>query len=243
MSHSTSSHDAPHAFSHSRTVDRFDSREVASNYPAEYGQKFRERREHRCILKALEHVTPNSSILDLPCGTGRLTRILVEAGLKVTGADSSGHMVELARSNWQNIQTQNSRFDSKKVTFDVRDVMDTGYAGGQFDAVICNRLFHHFNESETRIQALEELQRICKGPLIISFFDSFALDHLKRRLGYAVRGKVQTDRIPIPMRRFADEIQQAGLELVDTLSILRGFSPMRYVVVQSASKRTQLSAA
>jgi 2-polyprenyl-3-methyl-5-hydroxy-6-metoxy-1,4-benzoquinol methylase len=243
MSQNTSSNNPPHAFSHGRTVDSFDSREVASNYPAEYGQKFRERKERSCILKALEHVAPNSSILDLPCGTGRLTRILVEAGLEVTGADSSGHMVELARSNWQNYQTHNSQFDSKNVTFDVRDVMDTKYADGQFDAVICNRLFHHFNESQTRIQALEELQRICNGPLIISFFDSFALDALKRSLSYAVRGKVQTDRIPIPMRRFTDEIQQAGLEIVDTLSILRGFSPMRYVVLQSASKKTQLSAA
>ena len=243
MSYRTSSNESPHAFSHSRTVDRFDSRDVASNYPAEYGHSFRERREHRCILKALNHIAPNSSILDLPCGTGRLTRILMEAGLEVTGADSSGHMVELARGNWQKIQARDSRFDSKKVTFEVRDVMDTGYADGQFDAVICNRLFHHFNEPETRIQALQELQRICKGPVIISIFDSFALDSLKRRLSYAVRGKERTDRIPIPMGQFIGEIQQAGLEVVDTLSILRGFSPMRYVVVQSASKRTQLSAA
>ena len=243
MSYSTFSLDFPHAFSHGRTVDRFDSRDVASNYPAEYGNSFRECREHGCLLKVLEHVAPNISILDLPCGTGRLTRILVQANLKVTGADSSGHMVELARSNWQKLQTQDSQFDSKTVTFDVRDVMETGYANGQFDAVICNRLFHHFNESETRIQALQELRRICKGPMIVSFFDSFALDSLKYRLSFAVRGKVQTDRIPIPMRRFTDEIQQAGLKVVDTISILRCFSPMRYVVVQSASKRPQLSVA
>ena len=243
MSHSIPSHDSPHAFSHGRTVDRFDSQEIASNYPAEYGQSFRERRERSCIRKALEHVAPNSSILDLPCGTGRLTRILVEAGLEVTGADSSGHMVELARSNWQKLQTHDSRFNSKNVTFDVRDVMETGNADGRFDTVICNRLFHHFNESETRIQALEELQRICKGPVILSFFDSFALDSLKRRLSDAVRGKVQTDRIPIPMRRFADEIHQAGLEVVDTLSILRCLSPMRYVVLRRPAVESERLAA
>ncbi|MCH7696344.1 MAG: hypothetical protein IIB73_08640, partial [Proteobacteria bacterium] len=103
--------------------------------------------------------------------------------------------------------------------------------------------FHHFNEPETRVQALQELQRICKGPVMISFFDSFALDSLKRRLSYALRGKVQTDRIPIPMRRFADEIQQAGLEVVDTLSILRVFSPMRFVVLRKRAAESERIAA
>ncbi len=79
--------------------------------------------------------------------------------------------------------------------------------------------------------------------MIISFFDSFALDSLKRRLSYALRGKVQTDRIPIPMRRFASEIQQAGLEVVDTLSILRGFSPMRFVVLRTRAAESERIAA
>ena len=90
MSYSTFSLDFPHAFSHGRTVDRFDSRDVASNYPAEYGNSFRECREHGCLLKVLEHVAPNISILDLPCGTGRLTRILVQANLL---PEDKGHVL------------------------------------------------------------------------------------------------------------------------------------------------------
>ena len=75
------------------------------------------------------------------------------------------------------------------VSFEVADVLDTGLADGQFDAVICNPLFHHFNQSEIRVAALRELSRISSDRLIISFFCSLSLDALTFHLQNLLRGE------------------------------------------------------
>lgn len=243
MNNPPPSADAQPAFSHGRTVARFDSQAVAAKYPAVYSDSFRQQREKNCVIKALQHVPPGGSILDLPCGTGRLMPLFVAAGFRVTSADSSPHMVQLARQNYAQLQESHPDLAEIDVEFSVRDVMATGYADDSFDAVFCNRLFHHFTESETRIRALSELGRICRGPLIVSYFDAFAFDALKRRIRYALKGRKPDDRVAIPQRKFAADLNAAGLEIVTTLSVLKGLSPMRYVIAQNRDAETLPAAA
>jgi len=216
-------------FSHRRTIDRFSSEQVATKYPSVFGSSLRGRLEERSILRALKDVSSGDSILDLPCGSGRLTPLLLRCGLHVSSADSSPPMVQQARENWLSLRSKcpDSR---ERVSFEVRDVMQTGFADGQFDAVICHRLFHHFNESETRVQALTELGRICSGPVIVSFFNSFAIDAVRFRLKHLLRGTVPHDRIPIPMSVFLDDVARAGLEMRQTVPVLWGVSPLWIVV-------------
>jgi len=232
--------DSQSGFSHKRTLERFDMKSVASQYPSVYGDNFRQQREKRCVIEALKHVPAGGSILDLPCGTGRLAFLMAGAGFQVTGADSSSHMVELARENYRNLRQNNEQLSKVAAEFSVRDVMATGYDDHQFDAVFCNRLFHHFIESETRVKALAELGRICKGPVIVSYFESFAFDSLKRRLRYALKGSKPIDRVAISLRNFTSDLHDAGLEIATTLSVLRGFSPMRYVVAYNKVAATPL---
>ena len=225
--------DKPEFWSHGRTIDRFDQPQVAGKYPAAYGTSFRDRREKASLLRALQGIADGSQVLDLPCGAGRLTRLLVEAGMQVTGADSSPHMVENAQQNWRNLCAKSPSFDHS-VKFEVRDVMDTGYDDNQFDAVFCNRLFHHFNDSGTRVAALTELQRITKTSVVVSFFNSFAVDAIRFRLKHWLRGTPPQDRIPIPMNAFAADVRAAGLEVDAAIPVMWGLSPMWYVVARPA---------
>jgi SAM-dependent methyltransferase len=218
-------------WSHERTIDRFDSPVVAAKYPARYGRSFRDCREQTCLNRALAEIKPGGSVLDLPCGSGRLTRLLVAAGMQVTGADSSPHMVEQARRNWQNLCACSPQY-SRLVKFEVRDVMNTGYEDRQFDAVVCNRLFHHFNDSRTRMAALAELRRITRSAVVVSFFNSFAFDAVRFRLRHWLRGTPPQDRIPIPLAEFAADVHEAGLEVSSTIPVLWGVSPMCYVVAR-----------
>jgi len=215
--------------SHRRTIERFSQEQVAAKYPSAFGSSLRGRLEQRCVLRALKDVAAGESILDLPCGTGRMTPVLLRRELQVTCADSSPAMVRQARENWQSIRSQ-SPASADRVTFEVRDVMETGFADGQFDAVICHRLFHHFNESATRVRALTELGRICSGPVIVSFFNSFAIDSVRFRLKHRLRGTVPHDRIPIPMPAFLDDVARAGLQTRKTLPVLWGVSPLWIVI-------------
>jgi ubiquinone/menaquinone biosynthesis C-methylase UbiE len=177
----------------------------------------------------MRHIPPGSCVLDLPCGTGRLTRLLVEQGFRVTAADVSEAMLANARVN---IAARRPPMGETwpHVDFELRDVMQTGYAEGQFDAIVCNRLFHHFTESGTRRRALRELRRISRGPVIISFFNSFALDAVYRRLRDRVRGRTRQDRIPIPYTTFHAELLAAGFRIQRKIAVRWGISPHWYVV-------------
>ncbi len=216
--------------SYQQAIKRFSAPQVASQYPAQFRPRhWRDRREKNCITKALRGITPGSRVLDLPCGTGRLTRLLMDQGFRVTAADVSEAMVSLARTNIAASQSP-TEGHLPHVDFEVRDVMQTGYADNQFDAVVCNRLFHHFTESSTRLRALKELRRISRGPVIISFFNSFALDAAYRKLVNKARGRTPRDRIPIPYPVFHGELLTTGFRVQRKIAVRWGISPHWYVV-------------
>jgi SAM-dependent methyltransferase len=218
--------------SYSEVVARFDTAGVPDKYPCEFGRSWRERREVSCLRRFLATIPSGSSVLDLPCGTGRLTPLLAERGLQITGADSSPRMAELARANW--IRRGPGR-TAATAQFLVREGGATGFAEGAFDAIVCNRLFHHFREPSIRVAVLSEFRRICCGRIFVSFFNSFALNAVRFRMKHWLRGTTPTDRIPIPMTEFAADIHAAGLRVLSTSAVAWGFSPMWYVELCDAN--------
>ncbi|QDU81589.1 Glycine/sarcosine N-methyltransferase [Polystyrenella longa] len=224
----TSCHtDQETTWSHKRTVERFNQEDVAQKYPAEFKGTFRDWCEKNAIRDAVSDLDQGSRVLDLPCGTGRLTRLLTKCGFDVTGADSSPHMVTRAHENWRK-----TGGDAKVARFEVRDALDTTYPDDSFDAVVCNRLFHHFNESETRVKAFRELKRISKHQVIVSFFNSFALDALRFRLKHFLRGTKPQDRIPIPLNAIVEDLEEAGLRMVAKVPVIWGLSPLWYIIAE-----------
>ena len=222
--------DSTSGSSYQQAIKRFSAPQVASQYPAQFRPRhWRDRREKNCITKALRGIIPGSRVLDLPCGTGRLTRLLMDHGFRVTAADVSEAMVSTARANIAASRSP-TEGDVPHVDFEVRDVMQTGYGDNQFDAIVCNRLFHHFTEPATRLRALKELRRISRGPVVLSFFNSFALDAAYRRLVNKVRGRTPQDRIPIPYTVLHGELRASGFRVQQTIAVRWGISPHWYVV-------------
>jgi 2-polyprenyl-3-methyl-5-hydroxy-6-metoxy-1,4-benzoquinol methylase len=215
--------------SHEAAICRFDQEEVAENYPARFGTGWRDRREVRSIRRALLRIPPGSHVLDLPCGAGRLLDILTSCGYRVTCADCSEHMIRMARLRWEAIRSK-EQLDATEAVFAVRDVMQTEYPDGHFDAVVCNRLFHHFRESEVRIRALTELRRISRGPVIVSFFNAFALGAIRFQLKHALRRRAPLDRVPIPAWSFLNDVRRAGLTPTSLHAVTWGVSPLWHVV-------------
>ena len=217
--------------SYLQAINRFSIPRVASHYPSEYRpHHWRDKRERQCVLNALASIPHGSRVLDLPCGTGRLTRLLVDQGFRVTAADVSHAMLAQARDNHATGRLSASN-TFPHVKFEHRDIMQTGYPDGCFDAVICNRLFHHFTEPATRLRALRELRRISRGPVVISFFNTFALDAAYHRLCDILQGQTPKDRIPIAFKAFDAEIRLAGFRVQKKIAVRWGISPQWYIVV------------
>jgi SAM-dependent methyltransferase len=174
-------------------------------------------------------------VLDLPCGTGYLLAMLVDSGFQVTAADVSMHMIQAAEQAWD-LACQECPERRGRAEFLVQDIMHTTFPSGYFDAVVCNRLFHHFFEPAMRRAALAELRRICSGPIIVFYFDRFALDTLRLTSLRAIFGKFERDRFPIPTKRFAAEAASVGLELEEVIWKRWGISPQAYAVFRPGRK-------
>jgi SAM-dependent methyltransferase len=209
--------------SHQLARERFGRKSLADKYPTEYSNRWRDRREKACIEACLDAIPAGSKVLDLPCGTGRMTRLLVERGYRVTAADASEAMLARARENYAAYRTEKGR-GAPEVPFSLRDVLATGFQTNEFDGVSCIRLFHHFSEAEIRRKALRELGRICHGPIVVTFLNSFAVDRFTSWLKARVRRrKVDTQR-PIPFRTFAADIDAAGLKIDKKIAAHWGIS-------------------
>jgi 2-polyprenyl-3-methyl-5-hydroxy-6-metoxy-1,4-benzoquinol methylase len=84
-----------------KNCDRFFMEEVASKYPSEFRKgHFRDWREKKAITNALKYIPPKAQVLDLPCGTGRLTKLLIQEGFNVSSADRSREMIDIAQRNF-----------------------------------------------------------------------------------------------------------------------------------------------
>jgi ubiquinone/menaquinone biosynthesis C-methylase UbiE len=219
-------------FSHSQAIERFSREKVATRYPARFEENdHRDQREKQAILKGLVDMEKGAAILDLPCGTGRVCRVLIDQGFQIMAADSSESMLNLARENIRSYLDERGK-SQDLVQFMNCDVMSTGFADNTFDGVVCSRLFHHFNEAKTRRLALTELNRICQGPMIVSFFNAFSLDAVYGKIRNFVRGHVPTDRIPISLDRFNEDAKAAGLKIKELIPVRWPISTHCYIVFE-----------
>lgn len=194
----------------------------AKSYPADFNGSFRQRRERNCLVRLIAGIPAGSLVLDLPCGTGRVTRLIAEAGHRVLAGDSSLAMVEATKSNLQ------AKYPT--LTARVMDAKATQLADQSVDAVVCNRLLHHFPDAASRIEVLREFARISRGPVIVSFSCSFGLDVVLQRTMRRLQGRQLRHYHPLSLQQFRDEFAQAGLQAVSSRSVLWGLSRMRYLV-------------
>lgn len=107
----------------------------ADKWDAEfYNQKHYFVFEYGRELLSLLDPRPGERILDLGCGTGRLTKAIAEAGALVVGMDSSPSMVEAARAQYPELEF--SRVDARDFSYPF-----------EFDAVFSNAVLHWIHEA------------------------------------------------------------------------------------------------
>jgi SAM-dependent methyltransferase len=115
------------------------------------------------------------------------------------------------------------------VDFVRQDVMATDFDDDSFDAVICNRLLHHYPTPELRRRALAELRRVSRGVVLVSYFSNMALSAFRFHVGKALQGRTPTDRVPIWFSALESDLDQAGLVVVSKYPVRYGLSPQTYL--------------
>jgi ubiquinone/menaquinone biosynthesis C-methylase UbiE len=180
--------------------------------------------EKRAFKKALNRVRrdlPSPKVLDIPCGTGRITEVLLEAGLDVIGGDISFPMMEIA-------QNKLARYGDR-VSFRHLDLEGINLPDDGCDLVSCIRLFNHLGKNE-RTRILRELARVSRRYIIlnVSFwapFYRFAV-YLKRLLG------IPAPKEPSPWNELNGEIAAAGMRIEAYFFELRFLSEVVILVLR-----------
>jgi len=170
----------------------------------------------------LVNIPTNGRILDIPCGTGRLSIHLASKGFSVTGADISEEMV--------NISTEKSALLTKDIrpNFVVTEAERLNFPDNSFDAVVSLRLFGHVPPS-IRATMLKEFSRVSSSYLVIAYYHASSIQ-------CSIRSKTRVSRgvpwYPVTYKAIQEEIASSGLKLVKIKPMLLGVSETLVVVAQ-----------
>ena len=164
------------------------------------------------IVDLVAGIGPRDSVLDVGCGTGRVSRVL-SAQCRYVGIDLSEDMIRVARKRNQ------SRL------FVIGDATRIPYPDESFDAVLMIAVLHHSVLSSEREKILQEAHRVLKpgGCMFASVWNLFQPRYWKRWTGWRQAcipnqqdPSVRRDYYVFTMPKLGAELSQAGF-CIETL--------------------------
>jgi 2-polyprenyl-3-methyl-5-hydroxy-6-metoxy-1,4-benzoquinol methylase len=172
-----------------------------SRFSSPAGRLF-DRLEKRCVLSAFATIQPGSRIADIPCGTGRLTEILLEQGYSVDGMDISPQMLAVAA---QRLDRFGARFRTRVVDARTLHGPDT-----EFDGVLCARVLMHFPYEE-QVAFLRAVSSITSGPIVFTQGVATPWHWLRRRIKRLL-GRQRPASFPLSRNQIRTLLADAALE-------------------------------
>jgi len=152
--------------------------------------------------RLLERVWPGQAgetVLDLPCGTGRLLPFLREQQHRVLQADGALAMVKQARE-------QGCAGDLMLQS----NALQMPFADSSVDGVVMFRFLHHLPPDAAKA-AIAEACRVARRFVVVSFFHPCSLHHLQRRTRQLL-GTPAT-RFAMPLKTVKKVARQQGFSL------------------------------
>ena len=173
-----------------------------------YGGPFGEYLENLEVETFSSMINPESkTILDLGAGTGKLSIPLIMQSKKVLSADSSEHMLKIAR-----VKSHQLSVDLKAVISDAHCLC---FKDGAFDCVVSSRLLMHLADWKL---AIKEISRVSKREFVIDFPSKFSfasLDILFRRIKRIIYPKTDIYK-NFSYKEVIDEIEKNGFRVTES---------------------------
>lgn len=171
------------------------------------------------LVERLKNEKPEH-VLELACGTGRVTRHLVELipeDGSLVATDLNAGMIEVAKSKIQN----------EKILWTVADAQDLSFYNGQFDHVVCQFGVMFFPDKE---KSFKETHRVLKagGKYIFNTWESVEKNpriDLMWKVMYEVFGNETPDFLQKGPHSFFDEAE------IERLLINAGFKNVKIETV------------
>jgi SAM-dependent methyltransferase len=184
-----------------RVVDAYEGRRYTGR-----AQGFLDRRERACLEQLLRKrvAVPGQTVLDMPCGYGRIAPLLVGLGLTPLWGDISFAMAHRASRRPE---------AQRGVGQLVGSAEQIPLATNAVDGATCIRLIEHFRLGQSRTEFMRELGRVVRRWLVVSFYDGASIHGKPTRLACKLRGK----KVNVAMQSresFRADAGAAGLDVV-----------------------------
>jgi len=144
-------------------------------------------------------------ILEIGCGTGSYTKILLDRGHEVTAIDISGNMLEIARR----------KCNCTLIKGDIRDIT----LNEEFDACIAMfAVIGYITKNSDIIETLNNIHRHLKpnGVFVFDVWNGLAVMRLlpEQRIKEVENGEIKIVRVAIPNLRAFDHICEVNYKLL-----------------------------
>jgi SAM-dependent methyltransferase len=174
--------------------------QMAVAYGGGIHTKHRHMRYHDFFV---QRVKPGERVLDIGCGHGAVAYDITEkAGAYVTGIDLSP----------ENIQQAHSHHSHPRVRYILGDVL-RDLPWEQFDVIIMSNVLEHLEDRVGFLRRVQAAIQPSRWLIRVPLFERHWSVPLKEELGLDYRLDL-THHVEYTQEGFADEMQQAGLEIV-----------------------------
>jgi len=157
-------------------------------------------------------------LLDVPCGTGRLSEMLARHVESHAGVDVSRPMLAEARAG-------------AGVRLAQASAEHLPFAERAFDVVVCCRLLHHLREGEQLERVVAELVRVSDRLVVASYWDAASLPALRVKWGLK-RDEGPRGRCARPRAEIEHTFVAAGARCVEFRHSFRFVSQQTFVVAE-----------
>jgi ubiquinone/menaquinone biosynthesis C-methylase UbiE len=189
-----------HAPMQQQKLENYNSRRGAEAYKADYDtklhRKLSDKRERALLERYFARIGACGSILDLPCGHGRLSGFLLARCKHLVEADWSFTMVGLNRRDHGEDRRSYVRCSALEIPLPDRSV----------DVALSFRLSHHLETQDLRERHLGELFRVADRAVIVTWFSAGSLKNRLRLLRVRFGGKKPKNTLrDARVRQLADD--------------------------------------
>lgn len=180
--------------------------------------------EQRAIAQALERYewTSSDKLLDIPCGTGVLGRLLYRFPFQIVASDISEEMMNLARPEYP----ADRLADSIQA-----DITNTPFERGSFACVITLGFLHRV-PFEIKREALREIAALSSRVVIVSC----SVDTPLQRLKHAVLSRIKRNHVPAPcpakMKDIVAECESQGFRVARAFMVVPLLSAHAVLVLE-----------
>lgn len=158
--------------------------DAAAGYNLKYKQhvfkRWSTRREFRLLGRLLSSQPRSRTLLELPCGGGRLSSAMAKFTDLLIEADIAIGQVQYGQQHSQ-METAQIWMTASALHIPFRDAV--------VDGVVCIRLCHHLHKPEEREQLVVELLRVARRFVIVTFFDYNSMKNIIRRVRQSIHRK------------------------------------------------------